>query len=151
MVASLHEEEQVIGQINATNKKKKREKNRKDTSESMKILCKKFEWLLLLISKDRPNNNIQDINFHKFKDPGHIVSQFQLSANTANVCGYYGIRRQMGWDDIVSRSKKQDRKQSLRSRRFEEETLTKEERKWKSIIFIQEGVPQLEQQEILMK
>lgn len=53
-------------------------------------------------------------------------------------------------------TEKVGRRSKIKSRRWEvedveEETLTKEERKWESIILVQEGVPQLEQQEILMK
>ena len=39
------------------------------------VLCKKFEQLGLLISKDKPKKNIQDITYHKCKNPGHYSSQ----------------------------------------------------------------------------
>ncbi len=43
--------------------------------DKMDILCKKFEDLVLLITKSKPKPNIQDVICHKCEKPGYYTSQ----------------------------------------------------------------------------
>ena len=53
-------------------------------------MCKKFEHLGLLIPKDKPKKNSQDIICHKCEKPGRYASQSQLIGSTTQRCGYCG-------------------------------------------------------------
>ena len=60
--------ERLIDQGRSCHKEGEKEKLHKETSEKVDKLCKKFEKLALLISKEKPEN-IRVITYHKSKKP----------------------------------------------------------------------------------
>ena len=71
--------EQIIHQARSGHHEGEKEKIHKEISEKVDILCKKLEQLALLISKDIPKKNIQEITCHKYKKPGHYAIQCQVN------------------------------------------------------------------------
>ena len=67
--------EQPIDLVGSGHQEAEKEKLHKDTSEKVDTLSRKFEQLEVLISKEKPKKNIQDITCHKCKKPGHYASQ----------------------------------------------------------------------------
>ena len=76
------QEKQITDQEQDSNTTKGKEIFYKDTSQKVDILCKTFEQLAPLISKDKPKMNIQDITCQKCKKPGHYGNHGQLIRST---------------------------------------------------------------------
>ncbi len=62
----------------------------KHALDKMDMLRKKFENLALLIKKNKPKPNIQDIICYKRKKPGHYASQCQMHTEVVKSCNYCG-------------------------------------------------------------
>ena len=69
--------EQVVDQARSSHQEGEKEELPNNTSEKVDILCKKFEQLASMISKDKPKKNIQDIICHKCKKPSHYARKCQ--------------------------------------------------------------------------
>ena len=121
-------------------------------------MCKKFEQLALLISKDKSKKNIQDITGHKCSKPGHYASQCQLVGSTSQGCGYCGryghteaacYKKQT--DEARSKADKEKDKASFPKMILKKEVEPEPEEKKKPIMFVQEAETQKREGGVLRK
>ena len=100
--------------------------------------------MALLISKDKPEKNIQDIACHECNKPGHYASQCQLVGSATQGCGYCGryvhtetacYKKQA--DEARSKADKDKAKDSFPKMILKKEVEPEAEEKKKPIMFVQ--------------
>ena len=150
--------EQITNQTRSGHQEGEKEMLQKETSEKFNTLCKKFEQLALLISKDKSKKNIQDITCHNCKKTGHYASQCELVGSATQGCGYCG---RYGHTEAVCYKKQADEARSKSDKRkasdcspktiLKKEVEPESEEKKKLIMFVQETETQKNEEEVLMK
>ena len=111
-----------------------------------------------MISKDKPEKNIQEMNCHKRKKPGHYASQCQLIGSTNQVRGYcrrYGHNKAVCYkkqaDESRSKADTDKTKEVFPKTMLKKEVELEAEEEKKPILFVQESETQMAKVEVRMK